>query len=114
MMKTVIYFHLFSAWLSLILFVIRGGLQLQGKNWRQITLLRILPYIADTILLVSGISLFVLFQFPLVGWLLVKAVALILYIIFAAKAFKRQQPQNKWLPVALICFLVAMLLGYFH
>ncbi|KGQ47542.1 hypothetical protein JL12_11210 [Gallibacterium anatis 10672-6] len=113
-MKTFIYLHLFSAWLSLILFVLRGGLQLQAKDWRQYKLLRILPHITDTVLLLSGLSFLIFFLFPLMTWLLIKIVALVLYIILAAKAFKRQNPQNRLLLPALICFIAAMLLGYFH
>ncbi|OBX09236.1 hypothetical protein QV08_01975 [Gallibacterium salpingitidis] len=113
-MTTVLYFHLFSAWASLILFIFRGVLQWQGKDWRQYKILCILPHIADTILLVTGLTFLIVFNFSLVDWLLIKIVALVLYIIFAAKAFKRQRPQNTFLPLALICFLVAMLLGYFH
>ena len=113
-MKTFIYLHLFSAWLSLILFVIRGGLQLQAKDWRQYKLLRILPHIIDTVLLLSGLSFLLFFQFPLMTWLIIKFIALVSYIILAAKAFKRQNPQNKFILPALISFIVAMLLGYFH
>lgn len=111
-MITVIYVHLFAAWASLILFVIRGGLQWQGKSWRQYKLLRILPHIADTALLVSGLTFLLVFNFSLVDWLLIKIAALVLYIIFAAKAFKREHPQNKLLPLAFICFITAMWLGY--
>lgn len=92
----------------------RGGLQLQAKDWRQYKLLRILPHITDTVLLLSGLSFLIFFQFPLMTWLLIKIVALVLYIILAAKAFKRQNPQNRLLLPALICFIAAMLLGYFH
>ncbi|MFC0309711.1 SirB2 family protein [Gallibacterium trehalosifermentans] len=113
-METLLYLHLFAAWASLLLFIIRGLLQWRGGDWRQYKVLKIFPHITDTLLLVTGLSFLVIFNFTLVNWLLIKIVALVLYIIFAAKAFKRQQPQNKFLPIALVCYLTAMCLAYFH
>jgi len=36
-----VYLHIFFAFLSLALLVIRGAMQLTGKNWRSIKLLKI-------------------------------------------------------------------------
>ncbi|VEH66524.1 invasion gene expression up-regulator, SirB [Rodentibacter pneumotropicus] len=50
--------HVFCAFLSLGLLIIRGIMQLRGKDWRAIKLLKILPHLADTLLIVSGLTIF--------------------------------------------------------
>ena len=50
-----VYLHIFFAFLSFALLVIRGAMQLTGKNWRSIKLLKILPHLSDTLLIVSGV-----------------------------------------------------------
>lgn len=49
-----IYLHIACAFLSLSLFIIRGMMQLTGKNWRDRKVLKILPHLSDTLLFCSG------------------------------------------------------------
>ena len=51
-----VYLHIVCAFLSLGLLIIRGGMQLSGKNWRAIKLLKILPHLVDTLLIASGLT----------------------------------------------------------
>ena len=60
-----VYLHIFFAFLSFSLLVIRGAMQLTGKNWRSIKLLKILPHLSDTLLIVSGIVILYLFVFDI-------------------------------------------------
>ena len=55
-----VYLHIVCAFLSLGLLIIRGGMQLSGKDWRAIKLLKILPHLVDTLLIASGLTMFLL------------------------------------------------------
>ncbi|OOF43156.1 hypothetical protein BKK49_01045 [Rodentibacter rarus] len=108
--------HVFFAFLSLGLLIVRGGMQLSGKDWRAIKWLKILPHLADTLLIVSGLSLFFLLPFELEDWLIVKLCLLILYVVFAAKFFSRKATKSNpiFLLLALASFIGAILIAYIH
>ena len=55
-----VYLHIVCAFLSLGLLIIRGGMQLSGKDWQAIKLLKILPHLVDTLLIASGLTIFFL------------------------------------------------------
>ena len=76
-----VYLHIVCAFLSLGLLIIRGGMQLSGKNWRAIKLLKILPHLVDTLLIASGLSMFFLFGYQLQSWLVMKSSCLCLYLL---------------------------------
>ena len=109
-----VYLHIFFAFLSFALLVIRGAMQLTGKNWRSIKLLKILPHLSDTLLIVSGIVILYLFVFDIEWWLVAKFALLILYIVFAAKFFSKKVSQPKSISFWLACvsFIGAMLIAY--
>ncbi len=90
-----VYLHIFFAFLSFALLVIRGAMQLTGKNWRSIKLLKILPHLSDTLLIVSGIVILYFFVFDIEWWLVAKFALLILYIVFAVKFFSKKVSQPK-------------------
>ncbi|OOF88298.1 hypothetical protein BKG94_07135 [Rodentibacter ratti] len=108
--------HVFCAFLSLGLLLIRGIMQLGGKDWRAIKLLKILPHLADTLLIVSGLTLFFLLPFELEAWLIAKFCLLILYVIFSAKFFGRKVVKANpiFLLLALVSFIGAMIVAYIH
>ena len=85
-----VYLHIVCAFLSLGLLIIRGGMQLSGKDWRAIKLLKILPHLVDTLLM------------------------LVLYIFFSAKYFSRKatNPNNAFLAFAVLSFLGAIFFAY--
>ncbi|WP_296027212.1 SirB2 family protein, partial [uncultured Aggregatibacter sp.] len=79
-----VYLHIICAFLSLGLLIVRGGMQLTQKNWRAVKLLRILPHLTDTLLILSGIVMLFQFNFGLESWIIAKVVLLCGYIIFSA------------------------------
>ncbi len=109
-----VHLHIFFAFLSLALLVIRGAMQLNGKNWRSIKLLKILPHLSDTLLIVSGAVILYLFVFDIEWWLIAKFALLILYILFAAKFFSKKvvQPKPIFFWLACVSFIGAILIAY--
>ncbi|CBY80808.1 hypothetical protein AO053_04045 [Haemophilus influenzae biotype aegyptius] len=109
-----VHLHIFFAFLSLALLVIRGAMQLNGKNWRSIKLLKILPHLSDTLLIVSGVVILYIFTFYIEWWLVAKFALLILYIVFAAKLFSKKVSQPKPIFFWLACanFIGAMLIAH--
>ncbi|OOF58994.1 SirB2 family protein [Rodentibacter myodis] len=108
--------HVLFAFLSLGLLFIRGIMLCLGKNWRNIKILKILPHLSDTLLLVSGLYLLYLWDFDVPLWLVEKFILLVLYVFFSTKFFSRKQAQNRphFLILALLSFIGAMLLAYFR
>ena len=108
--------HFFCAFLSLGLLLLRGMMQLNGKNWRAVKLLKILPHLSDTLLIISGSAILYLFPVELEPWLIAKFALLILYIIFAAKFFskKASQPKNIFFTLSLLSLIGTISIAYFH
>ena len=109
-----VYLHIVCAFLSLGLLIIRGGMQLSGKDWRAIKLLKILPHLVDTLLIASGLTIFFLVGYQLQSWLIMKIIMLVLYIFFSAKYFSRKatNPNNAFLVFAVLSFLGAIFFAY--
>ena len=97
------------ALLTFLSFFIRGIWM-----WRQSPLLhkrivKILPHIIDTVLLVSAIALAVVLSFSPMSqpWLMAKIIALVVYIGLGVVAFKHTKPvvrKTSWI-AALVVFL---------
>jgi len=85
------HIHLTCVALSLILFLLRGGLALVSSDKLEKRWLKILPHIIDTALLVSALTLaFMIEQYPFVHhWLTAKVIALVVYIGLGTIAIKR-------------------------
>ena len=101
-----VYLHIVCAFLSLGLLIIRGGMQLSGKDWRAIKLLKILPHLVDTLLIASGLTIFFLVGYQLQSWLVMKIIMLVLYIFFSAKYFNRKavNPNSAFFSICLVKF----------
>src|SRR6187399_3219248 len=81
------------------LFAARGIAMLAGARWYMAAPLRYLSYTIDTILLTAALMLAtILHQYPFVhGWLTVKVVLLVLYIVLGSIALKRgRTPRSRW------------------
>lgn len=115
-MTNLILLHITSAFLSLSLLIIRGLMQLNGKEWRTVKLLRILPHLADSLLLISGIAIIFTVGFSLQNWLIAKFLCFVLYAIFSGKYFSRKatRPNAVFFLLSILTFVAAMLLGYNH
>ena len=84
------------------------------ENSKYIKLLKILPHLSDTLLIVSGVVILYLFAFDIEWWLIAKFALLILYIVFAAKFFSKKvsQPKSIFFWLACVSFIGAMLIAY--
>lgn len=101
--------HLLMIALSIAGFVFRGILMTINSPLLQAKLVRILPHVIDTALLVSGIWLATLLsQYPFTdGWLTAKLLALIAYIGLGVVALRRGRTKAIRLTAfvaALLCF----------
>jgi uncharacterized membrane protein SirB2 len=110
------YVHLTCVVLSGTGFFIRGIWMIRESPWLHKTWVRVLPHIIDTTLLVSAILLTLqIRQYPFVhGWLTVKVVALVAYIVIGAIGLKYGKTKKirvtAWL-VALAIFLYIVLVA---
>lgn len=81
--------HVLFVLLSGFSFFMRGIGHLRQQAWVQKKIVRILPHIIDTGLLVSAIALLVTMEIsPLTDWVLAKIVALLVYIFLGVMAFR--------------------------
>jgi uncharacterized membrane protein SirB2 len=84
-----IQLHVLFVLLSGFGFFMRGIGHLRGEAWVQKKLVRILPHIVDTGLLVTAIALLVTMEIsPLTDWVLAKIIALLVYIFLGVMAFR--------------------------
>ena len=83
--------HIGCAVLTIVLFVLRGGLMLVESTWQRNVVLRYLPHVVDTLLLTSALMLTtVIHQYPFsTGWVTMKVVLLVIYIVLGSIALKR-------------------------
>lgn len=93
--------------ISLSGFAIRGTLKLTNSEILQNKLVRVLPHIVDTLLLISAITLVVISgMYPWsVSWVGAKLLALIAYILAGSIFMRAQQKslaQYSWFAVSLL------------
>ncbi|MBK5937088.1 MAG: SirB2 family protein [Halorhodospira halophila] len=83
--------HALAAVVSLGLFIARGILMFRGSAALENKVLRVAPQVADTVLLLTAVVLMVMIaQYPFVdGWLTVKLLGLIAYIVLGVIALRR-------------------------
>jgi uncharacterized membrane protein SirB2 len=88
--------HIACAVLSVAGFVLRGGLMLAGSPLLQARLTRIAPHVVDTVLLGSAVALaWMSGQYPFAqGWLTVKLLALVAYVVLGTFALKRARTRR--------------------
>lgn len=83
--------HIGCAIVTIALFVFRGALMMVESPWLQGRVLRFLPHVVDTVLLTTALMLTtIVHQYPFVqGWLTMKVVLLVVYIVLGSIAIKR-------------------------
>jgi len=83
--------HVSLVLLSIGGFMVRGWWMLKDSPRLRLQLTRVLPHVADTLLLASGVGLAVWARFnPLhQPWLMAKLLALVVYILLGTLALKR-------------------------
>jgi len=103
--------HVTIAVLSLLGFSLRGYWMLTESAWLQKKPVKILPHIVDTMLLLTALMLAVitgLYPFA-VGWVTIKLVLLVAYIVlgtFALKRGKTKQSRTLFFVASLATFAV--------
>lgn len=97
------------------LFALRGAAVLSGARWPMIAPLRYLSYTIDTVLLTAALMLAtMLHQYPFVhGWLTVKVLLLVVYIVLGSFALKRGQTKRtrviSWIAALLVyAFIISV------
>lgn len=100
--------HVTLAVLTVVFFIYRGVLMLAGSGSLHRKWLRIAPHVIDTFLLVTGlwlaVSLYPTFYYQ--PWLLVKVIAILVYIVLGSIAIKRGRTKS----IRLLAFLGSLLL----
>lgn len=104
--------HIAFAYLSLALLLVRGVMSARMVDWRQYTLLKIAPHLVDTVLLASGVAIFLLVGYTLNSWIFAKVLFLVLYIMFSAKAFRKNQRFSlKHFILSVVSFMMILLVA---
>ncbi|MGB6188498.1 MAG: SirB2 family protein [Aeromonas molluscorum] len=91
------HLHMAFAIVSILLFIYRWALAINGSPRLQQRWLKILPHVNDTLLLLAGVVLAVTLQMNPGSqpWLLAKLIALVVYIGLGAMALKRPDRKQK-------------------
>ena len=99
--------HVAAVLASGTLFMLRGIALHAGAEWVMAAPLRYLSYTIDTVLLTAALMLAtILHQYPFVhGWLTVKVLLLVLYIVLGSFALKRGSTRA----VRVACWCAALL-----
>lgn len=93
--------HLALAYLTVVGFVVRAVWALTDSPMRELKLVKILPHVVDTLLLVLGVLMaFQLSLSPVSGWLAAKLVALFAYIGFGVLTMRGPTRQLQLLGLA--------------
>jgi len=105
--------HMMFAVISGLFFLVRGVWMLMDSGMLQKKWVRILPHVNDSLLLLCAIVLCIMSsQYPLQqGWLTVKVVALIAYIVLGTIALKRGKTKAVRM-VALVAALVVFVFTF--
>ncbi|MFO7305864.1 MAG: SirB2 family protein [Gammaproteobacteria bacterium] len=98
--------HVVAVLLSGGLFFLRGLVLHLGGQWAMAAPLRYLSYTIDTVLLTAALMLATMIrQYPFVhGWLTMKVVLLVAYIVLGTYALKRGRTRR----TRVICWLAAL------
>lgn len=105
-MNTVRTIHLVVATLSVTGFIFRGFLHLNGSALLKHRFVRIAPHINDMVLLGTGVAMVTWTQpLPaLQGWLIIKLLMVLLYILLGIAAFRFARTR----PAKLVAFVLAL------
>ncbi|MDQ7016930.1 MAG: SirB2 family protein [Gammaproteobacteria bacterium] len=96
MLAVVKQVHVIFALLSIAGFLLRGFWMMKNPLLLHLKLVKVLPHVVDTVLLLSAISLLVMYGWnPLdQSWIMAKIVALLLYIYLGTVALKRGKSKS--------------------
>ncbi|HWK51822.1 MAG TPA: SirB2 family protein [Steroidobacter sp.] len=103
--------HIAAVMASGLLFLLRGASLHAGMTWAMAAPVRYLTYAIDTVLLTAALMLAtMLHQYPFVhGWLTVKVLLLVVYIVLGTFALKRGSTKT----IRVVCWVAALLVYAF-
>src|SRR5690606_41579279 len=105
------HLHMTAAGLSILFFVIRAYWSVTGSDKLQHRLVKTLPHVIDTVLLLAGITLAAMIG-PNQPWILAKIVALIAYIGVGTFAIRRgKTPKSRGLAALGAIVIFAYIVG---
>jgi len=99
------HIHVTSAVLSILFFLIRATWSVTGNALLQNRIVKVLPHIIDTVLLICGVILAAMIG-PSQPWILAKIIALVFYIGIGTVAIKRGKTPASRAVAAIIAALV--------
>ncbi|HLR13302.1 MAG TPA: SirB2 family protein [Burkholderiaceae bacterium] len=99
------HLHVTSAVLSILFFMIRAWWSVTENALLQTRLVRVLPHIIDTILLVCGVLLAIWIG-PWQAWIGAKIIALLLYIAIGMVAIRRGRTPHARALAAVVAVLI--------
>ncbi|CAM5190817.1 Putative membrane protein SirB2 OS=Castellaniella defragrans OX=75697 GN=HNR28_000463 PE=4 SV=1 [Castellaniella defragrans] len=103
--------HMTAAGLSILFFVIRAYWSVTGSGLLQQRMVRIVPHVVDSVLLVCGVILAAMIG-PNQPWILAKVVLLICYIGVGTFAIKRgRTPRGRFVAALVAVALFAYIVG---
>ena len=87
--------HVACALLTLVSFSLRGVWMLRGLPWPRLRLIRILPHVIDTVLLLSGLVMAIGWYgaFYQQDWLVAKLAGVLIYIVCGMVALRPGHPR---------------------
>lgn len=99
------HIHMTAAGLSILLFILRAFWSVTESPLLQKKLVKIVPHVIDTILLVAAVALAMMIG-PYQPWILTKVVLLVVYIGLGTVAIKRGKTPRQRLIAAVLAVLV--------
>ena len=100
------HLHMLLAVVSILGFILRGVWMMRGSGLLDKRVVRVLPHVVDTLLLLTAIALSVMIaQYPFVaGWVTAKVVGLVAYIVLGVIALRR----GRTLGIRMLAFIGAI------
>lgn len=100
------HLHMLLAVVSILGFILRGVWMMRGSALLDKRVVRVLPHVVDTLLLLTAIALSVMIaQYPFVaGWVTAKVVGLVAYIVLGVIALRR----GRTLGIRILAFIGAI------
>ena len=101
--------HMMFALISIVLFMLRAWLAVPSPARIKSKVLKVLPHIIDTLLLILGVWLAVMMKYNPMGnspWLAAKIIGVVLYIIVGTIAIKRGKTARQRLIATLAAIVI--------
>lgn len=97
--------HLLFVGISLVGFFLRAVGRFRDHGWLDLKPVRIAPHVIDTGLLATGIWLWVMTAHGMAGWLIIKLICVIVYIVAGVFVFRAGSSRASRLAALLIAIL---------